>query len=176
MTNYETNYDDEDEDDDCLNWLLSNNGIDWDGLNWLLTNNGFDWDFTNDEGLDYKTHLNYEYLPNVTNSGFTLSQLSLMENMALEPTRWKWSSWFNTITIWTPSSLKNAFNDDNYIDFTDTNNKIKEFRNRNISQLKYIKMSINRTKIILKELMEESWHPRRINRYIEFGGDIEDLC
>jgi hypothetical protein len=154
MKNYATNHDD-------VNWSLSNDDL----------------DFENDEGLNYKTNLNYEYLPNVTNSGFTLTQLSLMENIALEPTQWVQFFYLDvTRTIWTPLSLINVFNNYHNIDFTYENNKIKEFRNRNIYPEKYFIMSINRTKVILKELIEESWHPRRINRYIELGGDIEDLC
>jgi hypothetical protein len=42
-------------------------------------------------------------------------------------------------------------------------------------ELDYIKMSENKIKIILKELMKNVLHPKRIIRYLELGGNLDDF-
>ena len=44
--------------------------------------------------------------------------------------------------------------------------------NPNIFERDYIKMSKTRTWIILEDLMKNALHPRRLIRFIEFGGDM----
>jgi hypothetical protein len=48
-------------------------------------------------------------------------------------------------------------------------------KNPNIFELDYIKMSENKIKIILEELMKNVWHPKRIIRYLELGGNLDDF-
>jgi hypothetical protein len=36
-------------------------------------------------------------------------------------------------------------------------------------------MSENKIKIILEELMKNVWHPKRIIRYLELGGNLDDF-
>jgi hypothetical protein len=48
-------------------------------------------------------------------------------------------------------------------------------KNPNIFELDYIRMSENKIKIILEELMKNAWHPKRIIRYIELGGNLDDF-
>jgi hypothetical protein len=47
--------------------------------------------------------------------------------------------------------------------------------NPNIFELDYIKMSENKIKIILEELMKNVWHSKRIIRYLELGRDLDDF-
>jgi hypothetical protein len=48
-------------------------------------------------------------------------------------------------------------------------------KNPNIFELDYIRMAEIRIKIILEELIKNVWHPKRIIRYLELGGNIDDL-
>jgi hypothetical protein len=36
-------------------------------------------------------------------------------------------------------------------------------------------MSENKIKIILEELMKNAWHPKKIIRYIELEGNLDDF-
>jgi hypothetical protein len=47
--------------------------------------------------------------------------------------------------------------------------------NPNIFELDYIKMAETRIKIILEELMKNVWHTKRIIRYLELGGNLDDF-
>jgi hypothetical protein len=48
-------------------------------------------------------------------------------------------------------------------------------KNPNIFEFNYIKMSENKIKIILEEIMKNVWHPKRIIRYLESGGNLDDF-
>ena len=47
--------------------------------------------------------------------------------------------------------------------------------NPNIFERDYMKMSKIRTWIILEDLMKNALHPRRIIRFLELGGDMDDF-
>jgi hypothetical protein len=48
-------------------------------------------------------------------------------------------------------------------------------QNPNIFELDNIEMSENRIKIILEELIKNVWHPKRIIKYLELGGNKDDF-
>jgi len=48
-------------------------------------------------------------------------------------------------------------------------------RNENIFEYDYQRMSIERTKIILEELMQKTWHPSKIKELLENGEDINNF-
>jgi hypothetical protein len=47
--------------------------------------------------------------------------------------------------------------------------------NPSIFELDYIKMAESRTNLILEDLMKNTLHPTRLDRYIKLGGDIDDF-
>jgi hypothetical protein len=47
--------------------------------------------------------------------------------------------------------------------------------NPNIFERDYMKMAEMRTRIILEELMKSALHPRRIVKFLELGGDMDDF-
>jgi hypothetical protein len=48
-------------------------------------------------------------------------------------------------------------------------------KNPNIFERDYVKMAETRTRIILEELMKNALHPRRIVKFLELGGDMDDF-
>jgi len=46
--------------------------------------------------------------------------------------------------------------------------------NPNIFERDYIRMSEKRTMIILEDFLKNALHPRRIERFLELGGDMDD--
>ena len=47
--------------------------------------------------------------------------------------------------------------------------------NPGIFERDYIQMSKMRTRIILEDLMKNALHPRRVQRFLDLGGDMDDF-